>query len=195
MTVALLVLSSQTVDLLSHELFDVRERARRELEARGEDALEELERAAVSGDAEKALAAVRLLARIGEKAVPALEGALESEHEAVAGAAWDAVTRLRGRAWIGVSINEIEGPGGEPMGGGVLVVSVLKDTPAESSGIKPGDIIVGFNGKESPSVSDLIRIVGGARPGTKSRVELIRDGESVEVEMTPVRMPEKHMRR
>ena len=194
--VALVALvSSQSVEFLSHELYHVREAARRELLRRGEEALEELERASQSEDAETALAAVKLLVRIGEKALPALEKALLSDNDAVASLAWDAATALRGRAWIGVSIGELEGPNGEPVGGGVLVASVLKDTPAESSGMKPGDIIVGFDGQESPSVSDLIRLVGATRPGTRSRLELIRSGELMVIELTVARMPDMHLRR
>ena len=193
MTVALLVLSA--VESLSHELYGVREAARREIAEQGEEALEELARAARGEDAEAALAAVGLLARLGEKAVPALEKALDSEHETVVIAAWDAVTRLRGRAWIGVNIAEVGGPDGQPMGGGVQVLKVLKDTPAESSGIKPGDVIVGFNGEETVSVSDLIRAVGATRPGTKSRVALIRAGEPMEIELTVAGMPPEHLRR
>lgn len=196
MTVVLILLcSSGATELLSHELYRVREAARRELAERGEEALEELERAVRGEDAETALAAVGLLARLGEKALPALEEALHSEDDAVASAAWDAVVRRRGRAWMGVSIKDVQGPNGEPMGGGVLVANVLKDTPAESSGVKPNDVIVGFNGEEALSVSDLIRVVGGTRPGTRCRVELIRSGEPVEMELKVTTMPEKPLRR
>lgn len=196
MTVVLILLcSSGATKLLSHELYRVREAARRELAERGEEALEELERAVRAEDPEKALAAVGLLARLGEKALPALEEALHSEDDAVASAAWEAVVRRRGRAWMGVSIKDVQGPNGEPVGGGALVAEVKKNTPAEESGMKAGDIIIGFNGEEALSVSDLIRVVGGTRPGTRCRVELIRSGEPVEVELKVTTMPEEYLRR
>ncbi|MGH8720646.1 MAG: PDZ domain-containing protein, partial [Burkholderiales bacterium] len=59
---------------------------------------------------------------------------------------------------------------------GALVNSVEKGSPADKAGIEATDIITRFDGKEVESSSDLPRIVGATRPGTKAAVEVWRKG-------------------
>ena len=61
---------------------------------------------------------------------------------------------------------------------GALVVSVEKGSPAERAGVEASDIITKFDGKAVESQSDLPRIVGGTRPGSKSELEVWRKGSS-----------------
>jgi serine protease Do len=51
---------------------------------------------------------------------------------------------------------------------------VEKGSPADKGGIEATDIITRFDGKEVESSSDLPRIVGGTRPGTRVPVEVWR---------------------
>ena len=48
---------------------------------------------------------------------------------------------------------------------GALVVGVEDDGPAKDAGIKVGDLIVGFDGKEVPTMRDLPRIVAETEIG------------------------------
>ncbi len=59
---------------------------------------------------------------------------------------------------------------------GALVNSVEKGSPADKAGVEATDIITRFDGKQVDSSSDLPRIVGGTRPGTKVDVEVWRKG-------------------
>jgi serine protease Do len=59
---------------------------------------------------------------------------------------------------------------------GALVNSVEKGSPADKAGIEATDIITRFDGKEVDSSSDLPRIVGGTRPGSRVPVEVWRKG-------------------
>ncbi|EQD72373.1 serine protease, partial [mine drainage metagenome] len=43
---------------------------------------------------------------------------------------------------------------------GALVASVMPDSPAAKAGIKPGDVIVAYDGKTINSVDDLSPMVG-----------------------------------
>jgi serine protease Do len=61
---------------------------------------------------------------------------------------------------------------------GALVNSVEKGSPADKAGIEATDIITRFDGKEVESSSDLPRIVGGTRPGSRAQVEVWRKGAS-----------------
>jgi serine protease Do len=67
---------------------------------------------------------------------------------------------------------------------GALVNSVEKASPADKAGILATDIITRFNGKQVGSSSDLPRIVGSTRPGSKVDVEVLRNGETRAMEIT-----------
>ena len=82
----------------------------------------------------------------------------------------------RGR--IGVVIQEVTRELAQSFGldrpRGALVNSVEKGSPADKGGIEATDIITRFDGKEVESSSDLPRIVGGTRPGSRVSVDVWR---------------------
>jgi len=73
---------------------------------------------------------------------------------------------------------------------GVLVSGVEDDSPAESAGIKKGDVIVKFAGTDIASSDDLRKLVRKTEPGTKVDVELIRKGEKEKVQLTVGDLPD-----
>ena len=92
----------------------------------------------------------------------------------------------RGR--IGVVIQEVSKELAESFGlskpQGALVNAVEKGGPAEKAGVEVGDIITKFDGKAVSSSSDLPRIVGSTKPGTRSAVEVYRKGATREITVT-----------
>ncbi len=89
----------------------------------------------------------------------------------------------RGR--IGVMIQEVTKELAESFGltkpGGALVAAVQKDGPAEKAGIEARDVILKFDGKTIATSSDLPRIVGATKPGSKVPVQLWRNGSTREM--------------
>jgi serine protease Do len=61
---------------------------------------------------------------------------------------------------------------------GALVVSVEKGGPADAAGIKVRDVILKFDGKDIVASSDLPRIVGNTKPGSKVSVQVWRNGST-----------------
>ena len=59
--------------------------------------------------------------------------------------------------------------------------SVLPGQPAEQAGLKPGDVIVGFDGISITDVRDLQRRVGRTSIGKSSLVKVIRKGKEEEL--------------
>ena len=83
------------------------------------------------------------------------------------------------RGWLGVRIQvvtkeiaEVEGMT-EPKG--ALVASVSDNSPAYKAGIKPGDIIVEFDGQEVDTMRTLPKIVAKAEVGKRVIVKIWRD--------------------
>jgi S1-C subfamily serine protease len=69
-------------------------------------------------------------------------------------------------------------------GEGVLVQDVVKDSPADSAGIKPGDILVKFNNRIITSPRNLERALWRTDPGDKATVVLWRDNKEKTVTVT-----------
>ncbi|MEO2068347.1 MAG: DegQ family serine endoprotease [Desulfurobacteriaceae bacterium] len=82
------------------------------------------------------------------------------------------------RGWLGVYIEDLSPEIAKKFGvkEGVLITKVMKDSSAEKSGLRSGDVIVEFNGEPVKNVSDLQLKVINTRPGEKVKVKIIRDG-------------------
>ncbi|WP_284446025.1 Do family serine endopeptidase [Rosenbergiella epipactidis] len=67
---------------------------------------------------------------------------------------------------------------------GAFVAEVLPNSAAAKAGIKAGDIITGLNGKPITSFAELRVKVGTSAPGDKVTLTLLRDGKSINAEVT-----------
>jgi serine protease Do len=98
------------------------------------------------------------------------------------------------RGWLGVRIQTVTDDLAESLGldrtRGALVASVTEDSPAAAAGVEVGDVIVSFDGKAVTTMRRLPRIVAETRIGKEVRVEMWRDGRTVEVEVTVGRLEE-----
>jgi len=87
------------------------------------------------------------------------------------------------RGWLGVIIQEVTRELAESfsmdVAHGALISRILPDSPAASSDLKVGDIIVGFNNGYVDKSSSLPPLVGQVRAGADAAVDVIRDGERI----------------
>lgn len=91
------------------------------------------------------------------------------------------------RGWLGVMIQEVNRDLAESFGlerpHGALISRVLPDTPAEAGGLREGDVITSFNGQPIERSGELPHYVGRARAGSMADLELVRDGEAMELRL------------
>lgn len=84
------------------------------------------------------------------------------------------------RGWLGISIQpvteEIASSFGLNKAKGALVADVMAGSPAEKAGLRQGDIILKFAGKEIKDSRQLQMVVGQTPVGQQVEVELFRDG-------------------
>ncbi len=67
--------------------------------------------------------------------------------------------------------------------GGALVADVTRDSPAEQSGLQPGDVITSLNGKPVVDARRLRLSVAALAPGSTASATILRDGKSQELEL------------
>jgi serine protease Do len=68
---------------------------------------------------------------------------------------------------------------GAPNTTGALVARMTRTSEAYQSGIRPGDVIVGFNGQAITDPSQFLRVIADAKIGTTG-VKVLRNGRAVE---------------
>jgi len=97
----------------------------------------------------------------------------------------------RGR--IGVQIDRVSKEVAESIGlgkaQGALVRAVEEGAPADKAGVEAGDIIVKFDGKAVEKSSDLPRMVGAVKPGTKSTLTVFRRGATKDLTVMIAEIP------
>ncbi len=74
---------------------------------------------------------------------------------------------------------------------GALLADVVKDSPADKAGLKPGDVVVALNGKPVNDNSQLTRDVGVIPPGNSVKLEIVRDGKTRTVEAKLAERPDE----
>lgn len=67
---------------------------------------------------------------------------------------------------------------GLPRREGALIRTVGKGGPAEKAGIKPGDVVIEFNGKLVKDSAELVNMVVRTKPGTTVPLKIVRSGQT-----------------
>jgi serine protease Do len=91
------------------------------------------------------------------------------------------------RAILGVGIQPVTTPLSQQLGldttSGVVVTEVRRDSAAEKAGLQPGDVIVGFQGREVTTPRELQSLVERADPAKNHRIEIMRDSKKMTLDV------------
>jgi len=91
------------------------------------------------------------------------------------------------RGWLGVRIQDVTDDVAEAIGlekaAGALVTDV-PEGPSAEAGIKAGDVIMSFDGKEVTDTRSLVKTVGNTQVGKAVRVIVFRDGKTETLKVT-----------
>ena len=67
----------------------------------------------------------------------------------------------------------------------VRVVEVVPGSPAQASGLQPGDVIVALDQDVVTGIDDIARILDGSRIDKRVAVRILRDGKLETVDIAP----------
>jgi len=98
------------------------------------------------------------------------------------------------RGFLGVQGNDVEPGMGEYFGldkdKGVVIVSVVEDSPAEKAGMKQDDVVVELEGQPISDWNEFRNRVAMYKPGSEVRIAVIRDGKRKPLTVTLDKRPD-----
>ncbi len=103
------------------------------------------------------------------------------------------------RAWLGIRIGELNADAARRLKlrarSGVRVVDVIREGPADKSGIQNDDVIIKFGEVAVRSPGDLQAAVEQQPIGSARKMIVVRDGDDVTLDVTLAALPEPPARR
>jgi len=97
------------------------------------------------------------------------------------------------RGWIGVEAQEITAELAESFGlpdsDGALIAGVVRGSPADAAGIRPGDVLLTVDGKPVTNPQVMLDLIAALRPEERSPFRLRRDRNIVELQVKVGKRP------
>jgi S1-C subfamily serine protease len=92
------------------------------------------------------------------------------------------------RAALGVSVQTVTGPDGQPAGAGIATVT--PGGPAAKAGLQPGDVITAINGTATPDTQTLAAVLANLQPGQQVSLSITKaDGSTATVKLALGQLP------
>ncbi len=92
------------------------------------------------------------------------------------------------RAYLGVFVQQVDTELAQALGldrtYGALIGDVVADSPADKGGLKPGDVILEFDGHVIENSRQLPTVVSTQRPGEKKKLKVMRAGKEMTLKVT-----------
>jgi len=99
------------------------------------------------------------------------------------------------RGWLGVKIERLTEDLAKTYrraeAKGAVITDVTDGSPADKAGIKPGDVVIGVDGRTVNDNNDLARYIASKAPGETVRLQVVRDGEERTTSVTLGTFPEQ----
>jgi serine protease Do len=99
------------------------------------------------------------------------------------------------RGYLGVRFQPLTGDLAKSFGlqsdKGALIATVEKDTPAEKAGLKAGDVIVEYDGRQITEGSELPRYVAATPVDRKVKIVIYRDGTKQDISLVVGKLKER----
>ncbi len=97
------------------------------------------------------------------------------------------------RGWVGIEAQDITPQLAESFRlshtRGSLIAGVLRNSPAEKAGLKPGDILLQINGNKVTDSSTMLNLIANLKPDEKATLRIARDQRELDIIVTIGKRP------
>jgi serine protease DegQ len=97
------------------------------------------------------------------------------------------------RGWVGIEVQDLTPELAESFNlrnaRGALIAGVLKNGPADNSGVRPGDVLLAVNGKPVTDSSSLLNLIAALKPGESARLTVARKQQTLDLTVQAGRRP------
>ena len=97
------------------------------------------------------------------------------------------------RGWVGIEVQELTPDLAESfkLSGtdGALIAGVMRGSPADKAGIKPGDVLIQVGGKKVKDAQTMLDLIAALQPGSAARFTVKREGRDVALDITIGKRP------
>jgi Do/DeqQ family serine protease len=103
------------------------------------------------------------------------------------------------RGWIGVALQDITPELAQsfnlPAARGVLITQVVRGSPADKGGIRPGDVLLAVNERPVADSVTMLNMIAALQPGQQATLKLARDQAETDLAVTIGRRPPQQQRK
>ncbi len=97
------------------------------------------------------------------------------------------------RGWIGVEVQDMTPELAESFGvkadAGALIAGVMRGSPADKAGVKPGDVLLSVNQRPVKDAQVMLELIAALAPGEKALFGLMREGKALDVQISVGKRP------
>jgi len=91
------------------------------------------------------------------------------------------------RGWVGIEVQDLTPELAESFSlknaEGALIAGVLKGGPADTGGVRPGDILLAVNGNKVSDSASLLNLIAELKPGEKAQLTVARKQQSLNLKI------------
>ena len=97
------------------------------------------------------------------------------------------------RGWIGVEVRDLTPELADlyrlTTKRGALIAGILRNSPADRAQVKPGDVLVGINGRPVADSSSMLNLIADLPPGREATLDVMREREQLALKVTVGKRP------
>jgi len=103
------------------------------------------------------------------------------------------------RGWIGIEAQDITPELAESFklkhDHGSLIAGIIRGSPAERAGLRPGDILLEIDGREVSDSSSMLNLISVLKPDKKATLKIARDEKEMDISVLIGKRPKPQLRR
>lgn len=97
------------------------------------------------------------------------------------------------RGWIGIEVQEITQELAESFrlknADGALIAGIMRGSPADQAGVKPGDVLLTVAGKPIKDAQAMLELIAGLAPGERTQITIRRNAQDYTVDLAVGKRP------